>query len=97
MNQAEFRSDEALRRKWKETWNEPHMKLGRDILIRAYLPHKDSTPEGGDRVVENALENTRREGYYDYDRFIDALGTRLHIPQELPEPWSKPQRQVDTD
>jgi hypothetical protein len=96
-SQLEFRSDEKLVKAWRETWNLPHMRLGREILFRAYIPNPLDTPKEGDPMVNNALENVRREGYYDYERFIESLGT-LHIQRDpLPQPFTIPSRKIDTD
>lgn len=95
MTQKEFRADESLTRLWRETWQQPHMKLGREILLSAYLPTK--VTEIGDPMALHALEHARCEGFFDYHRFIDVLGQRF-IPQaDEPEPWAVPSSMPDND
>ena len=68
--------------------NNSALKAGFEVLRDAALPIETRVSPGTDAIQHNALMNSRREGYYDALRNIEALKELKRSEEQLPEPWS---------
>jgi hypothetical protein len=88
MKITEWAKREDLQLQWKKLWEENvTLKAGLAVLKDVALPAEMRIPEGMDAIQHNALMNSRREGYFDAIRNIEALKEIVRQKQENPEPW----------
>jgi hypothetical protein len=88
MKITEWAKREDLQLQWKKLWEENvTLKAGLSVLKDVALPSEMRIPEGMDAIQHNALMNSRREGYFDAIRNIEALKEIARKTQEAPEPW----------
>jgi hypothetical protein len=88
MKITEWAKREDLQLQWKKLWEENvTLKTGLSVLKDVALPAEMRIPEGMDAIQHNALMNSRREGYFDAIRNIEALKEITRQTQESPEPW----------
>ena len=90
MNLSEWAKREDLQLEWKQLWeSNKALQAGFEVLRDIALPTEARPNAGVDLIQFNALMNTRREGYYDCLRNIQALKEVRVKTQELPEPWDR--------
>lgn len=94
MKLQDWSKREDLQLEWKKLWetNEA-LKAGFDVLREVALPIESRPPPGTDLIDYSALLNSRREGYYDCLRNIDALKNIKPQVENLPEPWERVNKQ----
>lgn len=80
MTIEEWRSTPGYVKAWRDTWNEPHMQAGLQVLLQLSLP-KLVVPMSGDDAIKIAgLKFAQSAGYYDFMRNIEAMKT---IPERV--------------
>lgn len=95
MKITEWAKREDLQLEWKQLWeNNETLKTGLLVLKDVALPAEVRIPTGMDAIQHNALMNSRREGYYDAIRNIEALKEIVRQQQETPEPWENVKKEV---
>lgn len=77
-------------RKWKKTWEQPHMRAGLQVLISLGLTVPKQTPIGEIMQV-NALRNALHEGYFTAVHNIDRISDFEAKPQEDAGGWGAAQ------
>jgi hypothetical protein len=93
MKLSDWAKQEDLQLEWKKAWEEiPALKAGLAVLVEAALPTEVKVPTGVDPIQFNALINSKREGYYDALRNIEALKEFKKPLEVLPDPWSEPNK-----
>jgi hypothetical protein len=93
MKLSDWAKQEDLQLEWKKAWEEiPALKAGLAVLVEAALPSEVKVPTGVDPIQFNALINSKREGYYDALRNIEALKEFKKPLEVLPDPWSEPNK-----
>jgi hypothetical protein len=81
-------NDPATIQLWEETWKQPHMKLGLEVLNELAKPIDIQGVQGQDLLVAQALENKKLVGYNIALQNIKALGTVPKVDKIEPEPYS---------
>jgi len=67
---------------WDRTWNMEHMRIGLEALVATGLPVSKEVPAGFTGVEWNALQNARREGFYEAIKLIELMRKeRVKPPQ----------------
>lgn len=94
MKLQDWAKREDLQLEWKNLWEtNDTLKKGLDVLRDVALPAEGRIPEGLDAIQYNALMNSRREGYYDALRNIEALKEIVKPNLVTPEPWENPKKE----
>lgn len=95
MKLTEWAKRDDLQLEWKRLWetNET-LKKGLEVLKEVALPMESKVPQGYDPIDFNALVNSRREGYYDAIRNIEALKEVVRPSENLPDPWEDSKKEA---
>ncbi|NBU70554.1 MAG: hypothetical protein EBS53_03760 [Bacteroidetes bacterium] len=94
MNINEWAKRDDLQLEWKKSWETiPALKQGLELLKDVALPAESKIPDGFDPIQFNALANSRREGYYDALRNIEALKEIKRPSESLPGPWEETKKE----
>ena len=67
-----FRDPDAVRL-WNETWKQPHMLLGLQVLASAGRPAAQPFSPGVDLIQATAIQGARCEGYFHALRAVDLM------------------------
>lgn len=86
----EWRKREDLQLELRELLQQPALARAFEVLVNFALPRATALPEGADIALHGALQNARREGFYDCLRNFGALTNLAEQPAVLPEPWTEP-------
>ena len=85
----EWRKREDLQLELRELLLHPALSKAFEVLTNFALPRATALPDGADLALHGALQNARREGFYDCLRNFGALTNLAEQPAVLPEPWTE--------
>jgi hypothetical protein len=85
----EWRKREDLQLELREQLKQPALSKAFEVLVDFALPKAMPVPQGADIALWGALQNARREGFYDCLRNFGALTNLAEQPAVLPEPWTE--------
>lgn len=85
----EWRKREDLQLELREQLKQPALSKAFEVLVDFALPKTMPVPPGADIALWGALQNARREGFYDCLRNFGALTDLAEQPAVLPEPWTE--------
>jgi|LauGreDrversion2_6_1035139.scaffolds.fasta_scaffold06124_3 hypothetical protein len=85
----EWRKREDLQLELRECLKQPALAHAFEVLVDFALPKAMPVPQGTDIALWGALQNARREGFYDCLRNFGALTNLAEQPAVLPEPWTE--------
>ena len=79
----------GLRKLWAETWEQPHMKVGLEVLRKKLRPQSLPIVPGYDALVLAAGAFHNSVGKHEVLDLIKSMGNVPVKRQDLPEPWSQ--------
>lgn len=87
--------NDELRKAWADTWQQPHMQRGLEIIKQMVAPKpmpfdpaSVAGMDGQNTLVIAAMEHNRAVGQHDVFRRIELIGKISKIPKNLPLGWS---------
>ena len=75
MKLEDWMKDPALREAWRSTWNEPHMRLGLDLLRISVCEVSFKCPGSVEAVTAGAMRDAAREGCKANIALIEFMGS----------------------
>ncbi len=87
MTLKDWNNRQDLKKAWKAFYGSEAGKSLKNVLLSLGAPAPVMPPPGVDFIDWNASLNTRREGYFEAIRLLDALSEDSTLPEELPAPW----------
>lgn len=85
----QWRKREDLQLELKQLLQQPALLHAFEVLTDFALPKAIAIPAGTDIALFGALQNARREGFYECLRNFGALTDLAEQPAVLPEPWTE--------
>lgn len=80
----------GMRQLWRETWEQPHMKLGLEMLRRKIKPSPLPIIHGYDALVLAAGAHNASVGKQEVLDLIEEIGCEEPAkPVSMPPPWTK--------
>lgn len=78
----------GLRKLWAETWEQPHMKIGLQVLLKKMRPQSLPIVPGYDALVLAAGAFHNSVGKHEVLDLIKAMGCVPPPRKDLPPPWT---------
>lgn len=75
MTLEQWQQSEELLKSWRETWREPHMQMGLDVLRNAVMDATVHLNGQADALTAAAMRDSAREGAKLMLRIIDGMST----------------------
>lgn len=82
----------ALRKMWRETWDQPHMQQGLREILNATKKKPVPLVAGYDALVLAAGAHHLSLGHQEVLDLIKSLGNDIPAPSQMPQPFTREAR-----